>query len=366
MADPRARKTALIPKALAVVVLTLASAGSIEWSAYQPPFNAASLAGVAAASATDVWAVGLKSGGECQYATLAVHWNGSMWSPVATPSVQRVNSVLADVDALSADDAWAVGHTACPGRQDGRTLVEHWDGSAWQRVSSPNSGSFAVLSAVAALAPDDVWAVGSTVVGVDGVALTEHWNGTRWRIVPAPALTGNDDLEDVAGSSSKDVWAVGAAVGADGNDRPLVEHWDGAAWQLVTVSTPGGAPGYLAGVAAISPTNAWAVGGYRPGGGALQPLLLHWNGVRWRLVSVPSLGDFAALTAIARSGSGLFAAGFTVPPDASHAVVLERSNDPWQEVDAPPDLDLSDLAATRSGELFAVSGPAVWRGVPGP
>src|SRR5439155_15364112 len=175
--------------------------------------------------------------GSCQYATLALHWDGVDWQVVATPTDQRLNSVFADVDALSATDAWAVGHTACPTRQDGRSLTEHWDGSSWQRVTSPNAGTFAELSAVAALAADDVWAVGSTVVGSKGVVLIEHWDGTRWEVVPAPALTRNDALEGVDGSSGDDVWAVGSGVKQDGNDTPLVEHWNGSAWGIVHVPT---------------------------------------------------------------------------------------------------------------------------------
>src|SRR5439155_19859409 len=81
----------LVATLLAAAVVALArGASGITWYGYTPPFNATSLAGVAATSASDAWAVGLRSGGSCQYATLAEHWDGSAWSEVATPSVQRL------------------------------------------------------------------------------------------------------------------------------------------------------------------------------------------------------------------------------------------------------------------------------------
>ena len=47
---------------------------------------------------------------------------------------------LEGVAALAADDAWAVGWygQGAPSR----TLIEHWDGTAWSIVSSPNKGPF--------------------------------------------------------------------------------------------------------------------------------------------------------------------------------------------------------------------------------
>ena len=55
-----------------------------------------------------------------------------------------------------------------------------------------------------------------------------------------------------------------------------------------------------------------------------------------------------------------------MPPDASHAIVLQHVNGAWVQATPPPDRDLFDLAVAPTGELFAVSGPAVWRGVDGP
>jgi hypothetical protein len=55
--------------------------------------------------------------------------------------------------------------------------VVHWDGTAWRRVPSPSPGTFASLSGVAATSATNAWAVG----GADaGKTLILHWNGTAW------------------------------------------------------------------------------------------------------------------------------------------------------------------------------------------
>ena len=47
-----------------------------------------------------------------------------------------------------------------------QTLTEHWNGTAWSVVASPNLGtSDNVLYGVAAVAANDVWAVGYYQIG---------------------------------------------------------------------------------------------------------------------------------------------------------------------------------------------------------
>ena len=62
---------------------------------------------------------------------------------------------------------------------------------------------------MAAVSSSDVWAVGSQ----GSRTLTEHWDGTRWSVVtspnPLPTTKGNNFLTSVTTVSSGDVWAVG-------------------------------------------------------------------------------------------------------------------------------------------------------------
>ncbi len=42
------------------------------------------------------------------------------------------------VSALSSDEAWAVGESGNPLNHGARTLIQHWDGTAWTTVPSQN------------------------------------------------------------------------------------------------------------------------------------------------------------------------------------------------------------------------------------
>jgi len=132
------------------------------------------------------------------------------WRIIPSPNPPSPpTSGLVAVSALTPADAWAVGGTYT-GCCRWRSLIEHWDGATWHIVSSPGTTS---LQGVAALSPRDVWAVGSgleTYAPVNGPTLIEHWNGTQWSIVPSPNPSANDNsLASVAALAPNDVWAVG-------------------------------------------------------------------------------------------------------------------------------------------------------------
>jgi hypothetical protein len=88
---------------------------------------------------------------------------------------------------ISARDIWVVGD------DDKRTLAEHWDGSKWTRVLTPNAFKDWTrnggLGAVSGSSSSNVWAVGHFQSGPDSLhtsTLVEHWDGTRWQLQPSP------------------------------------------------------------------------------------------------------------------------------------------------------------------------------------
>jgi hypothetical protein len=86
---------------------------------------------------------------------------------------------LAGVAAASDSNAWAVGYTGT-GASD-NVLMLHWNGTAWSRVTSPKVLTGAgELSAITVISATDAWAVGSTGSSVKPHTLLLHWNGTRW------------------------------------------------------------------------------------------------------------------------------------------------------------------------------------------
>jgi hypothetical protein len=224
-----------------------------------------SLLAVSASPAGDAWAVGFtKTVGAAGRNPLAVHWNGSTWAIVPTPTLTGgAKSTLNGVVALSANNAWAVGK----GR-NGAALAERWNGAAWSvvPVPTPAEAASSQLSGISALSANDIWAVGSvtTVVGttVQTRTLVEHWNGTTWSIVPSRNATTSNLLTGVAAVAANNVWAVGYTVTTDGTnqpDRTLVEHWNGSAWSVVASPNVGGNDNLLNGVAATA-GDVWAVG----------------------------------------------------------------------------------------------------------
>ena len=78
----------------------------------------------------------------------------------------------------SPTEAWAVGESSATPTSQQRALIEHFDGSKWNVVSSPTTGQLSDLGGVAAISPSDVWATGSFFnVSGNQQMLVEHWNG---------------------------------------------------------------------------------------------------------------------------------------------------------------------------------------------
>jgi len=210
------------------LVLLIFAVMPIHASAATDPRLHGHLYGVSAVSATDAWAVGESLGH-----TLIEHWDGNAWRVVASPNVGSSNS-LSGVSALSATQAWAVGTHYDTTAGHYHTLIEHWNGTAWSVVASPNVGSGdSSLASVSAVSPSNVWAVGSSY-DTSHHTLIEHWNGTAWSVVTSPDVGSTDSLNSVSALSGSNVWAVGS-YGDTNTDtyRTLVEHWNGTAWRVV-------------------------------------------------------------------------------------------------------------------------------------
>ena len=150
--------------------------------------------------------------------------------------VARRQSLFEGVAATSASNAWSVGGTDW---SSPATLIYHWDGSTWTRQASPNPGGGGFLNGVAAASATDAWAVGlvgggpGAGTGPSDKTLIEHWNGTAWTTVPSPTPAPAGALERVAVVSPSDAWAVGWTGNGTSDFNALIEHWDGKSWNVV-------------------------------------------------------------------------------------------------------------------------------------
>ncbi len=141
-----------------------------QWQIVPSPnsnLGASQLFGVLALNANNVWAVGF--GGP---KTLTMRWNGSRWwvvnSPNFTDNVNFWFSGLTSVSAGAANDIWAVGNASrtvfcptdyCPTYF--RTLILHYNGSSWSVVPSPSPTQTSDrLFGVATVSSTEAWAVG--------------------------------------------------------------------------------------------------------------------------------------------------------------------------------------------------------------
>src|ERR1700751_219791 len=197
-------------------------------------------------SANDVWAIGsLVNLGTGLVSPLFEHWNGSAWT--ATTG-EASNEFLFGASADATNDAWAVGFN---GSDNIETSAMHWDGTNWKGVATPNvGGGTNKLNGVLALAPNDVWAVGfSTPVAPPKLAATltliEHFDGTSWAVVRSPNVGPNsanqsNRLLGLTANSANDIWAFGSYFSADGSGHQmtLLLHWDGSTWKVASSPSP--------------------------------------------------------------------------------------------------------------------------------
>ena len=347
---------------------------------YGPVTYPGTLESVSAVSASDVWAVGFNSDNNNDSTALIEHWNGRFWSQVATPRLKaNGGSQLYGVSALASDDAWAVGTVGTGTEYD--TLILHWDGTSWTQVPSPSPGgaSGSYLFGVSAVSATDIWAVGRTYNG----PLILHWDGTAWTQVDAPGAVGTslnsvaavsgtdafavgntfgafsrpfvlrwdgthwnqltlgaakrgraDQVTGVSATSASDVWAVGTTTTWRHVRRsPMILHFDGSSWQRVDGVNPGGRHGtQLAGVSAVNPHDVWAVGSYGIDHSDLSRTFIeHWNGTSWRQTHTPNPGNdgIRDVNGIDALGRGAWAAGSFLDTGQVRSMTLNRIGNRW-------------------------------------
>ncbi|MEM1417787.1 MAG: hypothetical protein AAGH15_23005 [Myxococcota bacterium] len=135
--------------------------------------------GVWGSGPDDVWAVGggIFGGGAASAEPVLLRWDGSAWSPVPLPELDRPTTALFKVWGTDSDDVVAVG-------QGGMLL--RFDGNAWAQV---------VLDATADLI--SVWGTGPDRIAIAGGrnnARFVTWDGAEWSV---GSLDGQPGLNGV-------------------------------------------------------------------------------------------------------------------------------------------------------------------------
>jgi hypothetical protein len=264
------------------------------------------LNGVTCVSASDCWAVGDYYTADNAYQTLIEHWDGVSWTIVASPNSDPTQTnLLFNVTCVSASDCWAVGkHKNIVSDPTGgaliiidQTLIQHWDGTAWTIVTSPNSQPIeSYLQDVACTSSSDCWVVGKAANVITGLYETqvEHWDGIAWALANSPNspnTAADNYLQSVTCTSASDCWAVGFTLDrSTGIFQNLAERYDGTSWTLAaTPDTSNTMTNILSGVTCTSSSDCWAAGYSDPGPGlGYRTLLERWDGTAWTIVPSPN------------------------------------------------------------------------------
>lgn len=256
---------------------TILHGDGTTWTKMTPPNVTATLYGVIAFAADDVWAAGGNGAG------VVFHYNGSTWTAPASAAPNQLDAIWGP----ASNDVFAVGV--------GGTIV-HYNGSSW---SAMTSGTAVDLTGVWGTAHDDVIAIGQ------GVLL--HYDGTRWTPLQlganALAITGVDashaTIFDSSGtlrrwdgvgatipqkltpgtSMINDVWASGPKD-AYASTYAGTFHYDGATWTKID-SILGGV---MWGIGPVGATNTIDV--FQ----AIDPTVRHYNSIAgtWTTMTMPS------------------------------------------------------------------------------
>lgn len=319
-----------------------------------------SLVAVTAVSASDAWAVGdVYDRATGEEVPLTQHWNGRAWSVVPTPAVPHRYHRLQAVAAASATDVWAMGYTIDDFTYEWHALVLHWNGAAWSIVPQADPGvGFSDLTGVVARSPSDVWAAGYAGSSqADFATFVEHWDGSNWARVATPSPGVYAALSGLSFSAADDGWATGYY--REGNDyETLALHWDGSAW--AEVETPNRANSWLSAVVAVAGDDVWATGYSQLDSAKQIPLVEHWDGTGWTISEAPGpLGFYNNLSSVAEAAPNALAAAGTVNNRGEYRpFVVEYDGSAWtrSKVPEPPGREsfLYGVAPDGAGGFWAV------------
>ncbi len=268
------------------------------------------LQGIACTSASNCWAVGsYQPDGGAATLNQALHWDGHVWSSVATPNpggtTGEASNALGSVTCTSASNCWSVGIDRPNSQSTSQNEILLWNGTKWSKASTPEPGGWIqgnanALFGVSCESATTCWAVGSYTINHFQTERNQvlRWNGSTWSSVnvPNPAGTSGVVFNQLTSINCRtgNCWAVGSYQTNNGQTT-LSEalHWNGSAWTSVPIPDPAstntGASNNLYSVTCSGSYTCWAVGRYSQSSGApTTDTVLRWGGSSWAVASIKS------------------------------------------------------------------------------
>jgi hypothetical protein len=357
----RGRITRMVAVSLAAATaVSLIAAASAQAQDTAAAVASRLLFGVACTSASNCWSVGTTELTATDLVTLAEHWNGSKWSVVATPNLPHsTDNSLHGVACVSASYCWAVGGAVTGSQHQGTAYAEHWNGSKWSLtvLPKPSGAANTEVASVACTSTSNCWATGTAAPPgfTSGPTLAEHWNGKNWSVAASPSLGGANGLNAVTCATSTSCQAVGTGGGG-----LLAEQWNGSKWSIATTQPAGASADFFGDACAGS---ACIAAGIRGGTKALS-LAERWTGTQWVIMTTPNPANasLAELTGVScPKANSCMVAGFAFIGSATGAQTLtERLNGTtWSIVPSPNptasvSTTLQGLTCTSTANCWAV------------
>jgi hypothetical protein len=367
---------AAAPPNRSVKEAAVATAGS--WSIVSSPNTSTTLEndlyGVSCPSPSNCWAVGAASNGS-GYDTLIQRWDGTSWTIVPSPNPSSTYNVLFGVTCWSASECWAVGwYSGTQTNNAPQTLIEHWDGTSWTVVPSPNGDTRQdVLTGVACASASNCWAVGYHYSHMNEAGifiyetLVEHWDGSSWSIAASENTSATQNiLYGVTCTSTSNCQAVGYTTANTpvGPFQTLIEQWDGVSWKIVaSANTDPAHNNYLFAGACASSSDCRAVGySNTPNVGIALTLVQRWNGNTWAIESSPNVSttqNNAFFGVACPAASNCWAVGYNSASGVIQNLIEKWDGSSWTIFPSPNTNTaqsnvLESVACTSSYDCWAV------------
>ena len=259
-----------------------------------PSKSSEEITAAAASSASNVWAfTGNGFGGKSR----ALHWNGTSWS-VAGSLPRAVGSAV----VFSPTNVWAFGQPYQPIAQLG---AWHYNGHSWSAVAGGQG-----LGGGSAVSTSSIWAYAGTNV--------VHWNGSSWtrtsvvHLLPAKNSNNFPQVTAVYAVAANNVYAIGSGNYGDGGGPTVVLHYNGSGWSRVGSGNYGTTAETGQAICSDGHGGLWLP---VPGADGDLSYLLHYSG--GHLTNVPFSPAKLDLLAISRipGSTSVLAAGYAHPPN---------------------------------------------------
>jgi hypothetical protein len=157
-----------------------------------------------------------------------------LYDQIANQGLARYRSKA--VAGVAADDVWVGGWVQQVGEGPDGPMLARWDGSqwTWSDIWPLFNTPVASIDDIAAVASDDVWAVGDETVNNRTRTVILHWDGSAWSRVPTPDdQSRNASLRTVVARSATEIYAGGLSWEAGGPPEGYLLRYDGQTWSVV-------------------------------------------------------------------------------------------------------------------------------------